>query len=228
MDTPKNIEESLNKGNFIYMLIGLLTLSLIGPLITQWYPDGSRIITQFAFMSVMVIGVWSLNKQRVWFMAGLTLIILSLFFTFINYFINSKSLLLIGLFNTLLFCILSMIVAIRQILFRGSITTNKIVGSICIYLLLGYIWAIIYIFIDVVFPNSFNGIASSSNYNDYWDLIYYSFVTLTTLGYGDVSPAIPIARSFSYLEAICGQFYLAILVASLVGAYLADHSKPDV
>ena len=227
MDTPKNIEESLSKGNFIYMLIGLLTLALIGPLITQWYPDGSRIITHFAFMSVMVIGVWSLNKQRVWFIAGLILIILSLFFTLINYFIDSKPLLLIGLFNTLLFCILSMIVAIRQILFRGSITTNKIVGSICIYLLLGYIWAIIYIFIDVIFPNSFTGIALSSNYNDYWNFIYYSFVTLTTLGYGDVSPAIPIARSFAYLEAVCGQFYLAILVASLVGAHISGQQEEN-
>jgi voltage-gated potassium channel len=53
------------------------------------------------------------------------------------------------------------------------------------------------------------------------DFIYFSFVTITTLGFGDISPTLPVARFLVYLEAIIGQFYLAILVASLVGSRLS-------
>ena len=58
-----------------------------------------------------------------------------------------------------------------------------------------------------------------------WEYIYFSFVTLSTLGYGDISPASEIARSLVYLEAICGQFYIAILVASLVGAHMSEQAE---
>ena len=58
------------------------------------------------------------------------------------------------------------------------------------------------------------------------ELAYYSFVTLTTLGYGDITPATPYARALSNLEAIFGQFYIAILVAALVGIYIANRIDP--
>ena len=57
------------------------------------------------------------------------------------------------------------------------------------------------------------------------ELMYYSFVTLTTLGYGDLTPVKPIARTVGYLEAIVGQFYLAVLVAWLVGMYLSGKNQ---
>jgi hypothetical protein len=55
--------------------------------------------------------------------------------------------------------------------------------------------------------------------------VYYSFVTMTTLGFGDISPLQPLARYLTYLEAVTGQFYIAILVASLIGVRLADRTS---
>ncbi len=110
----------------------------------------------------------------------------------------------------------------RYILFSGSITSNKLVGSICIYMLLGIVWALLYEFLSIIDPGAFNGLSLNSNSRDSWNYIYYSFVTLTTLGYGDISPVNHYARALAYLEAICGQIYIAVLVASLVGAHIAD------
>jgi len=212
----------MQRGNFIYMLIGLLLLVLIGPSISQLYPDSSTIITNLAFLSVMVVGVWSLNINKNWFLAGISLMIIGLVLSTINIFIDSKTLFIINLFNTLLFCILSIIIAMRYILFSGSITSNKLVGSICIYMLLGIVWALLYEFLSIIDPGAFKGLSLNSNSRDSWNYIYYSFVTLTTLGYGDISPVNHYARALAYLEAICGQIYIAVLVASLVGAHIAD------
>ena len=217
----------IQQGNYIYMLIGLLILIIIGPALSQKFESAAQIINQFMFVSVMLIGVWSLNIERILFRIGLGLSIVALILSVFNYFATSKIIFVIGLAVSLLFLLLSVYLAIRHILFSGKITSNKIIGSLCIYLLIGIIWGLIYIFLAILFTEPFNGITQTSEYAQIWEYIYYSFVTLTTLGYGDVSPIIPIARSLAYLEAICGQFYLAILVASLVSAYLADHKKLD-
>ena len=218
---------NIQQGNYIYLLIGLLMLILIGPVLSQKFEAGAQIIIQFMYVLVMVIGVWSIITERIWFRIGLGLAIVALILSIINYFVASKVIFAIGLSVSFLFLLLSICLAIKHILFSGKITSNKIIGSLCIYLLIGIIWGLIYIFIAMLFTDAFSGITQVSEYSQMSEYVYYSFVTLTTLGYGDISPAIPIARTFAFLEAICGQFYLAILVASLVGAYLADHNKSD-
>ena len=99
---------------------------------------------------------------------------------------------------------------------------NKIVGSVTIYLLIGIIWALLYGLVEQVFTGSFSGNLLNVGGSQFWDLIYFSFVTLTTLGYGDILPMNTYARTLAYMEAIAGQFYIAILVASLVGAHLSE------
>ena len=217
----------MQQGNFIYMLVGLLLLVLIGPGISQLFPESSGIITNFAFVSVMVVGVWSLNINKKWFIVASIMMVIGLATSVINYFIDSKIIYLLGLFITLLFCILSILIAMGYILFSGSITANKLIGSICIYMLLGIVWALLYVFLDVIHPGTFKGVSHDFYTRDKWEYIYYSFVTLTTLGYGDISPVNQYARALAYIEAMCGQLYIAVLVASLVGAHIADrqHDK---
>jgi voltage-gated potassium channel len=208
------------KGNYIFMLVGLLVLLLAAPTISAIFPVIASLTSQLAFILVMVIGVWSLNLHHRLFLAGLTLAFIGFILTMIDFYIDSKVIYLISMSCVLIFCFLSIIITMKHILFSGKITTNKILGSVCIYLLIGVIWGLMYIFIAHIEDNAFQGL--SLDKDQVWNYIYYSFVTLTTLGYGDISPTIPIARSLAYLEAICGQFYLAILVASLVGAHLSE------
>jgi len=116
----------------------------------------------------------------------------------------------------------------QQVMFTGQVDTNKIVGAICMYLLLGLLWAFAYLIIEELFEGSFNGLPHQTWQLNLQDMTYYSFVTLTTLGYGDVTPAGALARFFAYMQAIVGIFYTTVLVASLIGIRLAgvDSSKP--
>ena len=119
----------------------------------------------------------------------------------------------------LLFCfyLWAIWLAGRQVLFTGAVDANRIVGAICIYLLMGLIWTLMYLFIAQAMPGAFNGVEQRVWYDNFADVAYYSYVTLTTLGYGDISPVAPIARFLVYMEAVVGVFYMAVLVASLIG-----------
>ncbi len=95
--------------------------------------------------------------------------------------------------------------------------------------LLGTLWAVAYSLVDAVSPGSFTGF--SPHGGQVWDSewLYFSFVTMTTLGYGDMSPVSATARALAYLQAVFGQFYVAILVAGLVSAYISkrQHETDD-
>ncbi|TFG66017.1 MAG: two pore domain potassium channel family protein, partial [Nitrospirales bacterium] len=80
-------------------------------------------------------------------------------------------------------------------------------------------------FISLAIPDSFHGLTSSDIGAQLPELMYYSFVTITTLGYGDIIPVKPLVRTVAYLEAIVGQFYVAVLVAWLVGSYLSEKTQ---
>ena len=111
--------------------------------------------------------------------------------------------------------------AVKQALFAGEITSNSIIGSICIFLLLGLIWTMLYLLVAEFIPDAFAGVEPFNWKQNLPDYIYFSFVTLTTLGFGDMLPISPLARFLVYMEAVTGVFYMAIVVSSLVGAKMA-------
>lgn len=116
-------------------------------------------------------------------------------------------------------------------LFRPQVLSlDSVFGAICGYLLLGMAWAVLYSLLDISWPGSFqfgNQLAEQVQAGDsrIHLFTYYSFITLTTVGYGDVTPLSTPARTCAWLEALTGQFYLAVLVAGLVGALLSRKSE---
>ena len=219
---------SLERANFIYLLVSLLAFLILSPLAQILFPNYASIIINFTFTITIVIGVWSLIDDRKWFLFGLGLAAFSLILALLEFFYASEFIYIASILVLLLFLINSLVLAIKHILFGPKIDMNKIVGSVTIYLLIGIIWALLYGLIDVLIVGSFSGNLLNMGGSRFWDLIYFSFVTLTTLGYGDILPMNTYARTLAYMEAIVGQFYIALLVASLVGAYLSDrHFKKD-
>lgn len=104
-----------------------------------------------------------------------------------------------------------------QVFREGPITTYRIQGSILVYLLIGFTWSVGYQLVHTVVPAAFSFAQGDPGPGHARDpLIYYSFVTLTTVGYGDITPLHPTARSLAMAEALIGQLYPAILIARLV------------
>ena len=87
-----------------------------------------------------------------------------------------------------------------------------------VYLLLGLIWASLYALVLLFEPQALKGIPIENSTVNFAHILYFSYVTLATLGYGDVTPVVPLTWTLAYLEAITGTFYLAIVVASLINA----------
>jgi voltage-gated potassium channel len=122
------------------------------------------------------------------------------------------------------------IVAILQHVFQAvSITRETIAGAICVYLFIGLLWANVYALQDIAQPQSFSNLdISEQQRNPHLraaQFTYFSFVTLSTLGYGDITPKARQAKSLAAMEAILGQLYLAVLIARLVGQQVSPHNE---
>jgi voltage-gated potassium channel Kch len=96
---------------------------------------------------------------------------------------------------------------------------NEIVGTFNVYLIMGYTWSFVYVLLESLSPGSFQ-FAASTNGSLGVRMLYFSFVTLTTIGYGDTVPVSPLAQMLVIVEAIVGQFYVAIVVAYLVSMHI--------
>ena len=107
-------------------------------------------------------------------------------------------------------------VTARAVFGPGRVTYHRVIGAILLYLAVGLVFVALYAFVGVLAPGAFSGFQSLEPGRLLSELIYFSFVTLTTVGYGDIAPLHPVARSLCNLEAIFGQLYPATLLARLV------------
>jgi Ion channel len=111
---------------------------------------------------------------------------------------------------------LSVVVA-RAVFGPGRITYHRVVGAILLYLSIGLVFVALFGFVALSVPNAFTNLATlQGDFAIAGNLIYFSFATLTTTGYGDIAPLHPYARSLANVEAIIGQIYPATLLARLV------------
>lgn len=122
-------------------------------------------------------------------------------------------------------------VTLSSVLRAPHITTDSIFGALATYLLVGISFAMAFVAIEYAVPGSLEGIAHSADIGvdgatgDIAPIVYFSFVTLTTLGYGDITPASTLVRHLALTEAVMGQLYLAVLVARLVGLKISADAK---
>ncbi len=123
--------------------------------------------------------------------------------------------------SSMLFLAFVIGVILQTLIMRPNVTRDSIAGAFCGYVLIGVLFAEAYCLMDVGDPHSFQLATATPSWDEdplrRWLMLeYFSFTTLTTLGFGDVIPMSPAARCLAVWEAVCGQFYLAVLVAGLV------------
>lgn len=198
--------------NFMASIIILLILSAV--------LEGTKygyLIINTASTIVFILGVYAAgrNKRNI-----LILIILGLPWFFSEWIFTQSS---ETIFTSVLFFLFITGTITDHILRSEEVSADTLYGAVCVYLLLGLLWASIYGFLEYVSP----GIIFVTNNTDIVDhltsneIIYYSYTTLTTLGYGDITSLTPEGRIVSVLEAIVGQLFIAFLVARLVAIYTA-------
>jgi hypothetical protein len=142
----------------------------------------------------------------------------------------SAPVLLAGHVCEVLFLLGASALIVKSLFSAGSLTFDSILGAVCGYLFLGLAWAVLYALIEGFRPGSFEVSPKLVTGGEVGRplphvLTYYSFVTLTTVGYGDVSPVSPATRTLAWIEAITGQFYLAVIVAGLVSVLAAKGKR---
>jgi len=124
-----------------------------------------------------------------------------------------------------LFYGICLLVFLHRIFSEKTVTMDSIQGGIAIYFLSGLLWAFFYQMLLLF--NSDAILFSDYVQGGLSDMIYFSFVTMTTLGYGDITPVSRMAKNLALLEAVWGQTYLAVLVARLVGLHLISSGRFD-
>ena len=210
--------------NFSWLLIALLVFLIANPLAEE-LGLSDRLIRGLLFSWLLAIGVWSLRGFGHYFTTGMVLavggILLSILAanTAASDFALSSKLALMG------FLLLAVRCTLSQIVLSNEVSVNRLVGAISLYLLLGVLWAAAYAALELISAGSFEGgvVTGPNGWGSDW--LYFSFVTMTTLGYGDITPISPLARLLAYLQAVFGMFYIAIFVAGLVGAYVSDRTS---
>lgn len=214
--TPRTVTAS---GNFAYLFFGLLLFFLAAPY-SHLLPGVGQYSIVLLFTLFMLIAIWSLSSSHHTYRLGAILALCISSISAINFFIGySNFLMMTGYCLLLTFCCLSCWIAAQNIFVLHQVNFNSLVGAFCVYLLLGLIWAILYALLQLNGWAAFSGNITNQPNRIFSEMLYFSFVTLASLGYGDISPTSSLIRTLAYLEAIIGQFYLAVMVASLVGAF---------
>jgi Ion channel len=113
----------------------------------------------------------------------------------------------------------------RAVFAPGRVSYHRIVGAVLLYLLIALTFVALYLFVGLLIPKAFSGLVFEDDAALASGIIYFSFVTLTTVGYGDILPVHPVARSLCNLESIFGQLYPATLLARLVTLEIEGRRK---
>ncbi len=209
--------------NFIGLLIGQLTLIFISPLMQYFDVSLSKYFLHLAIIGMMLFTVIGNQENRQWFRSILILAALEIVILLLSAIFSEILLVYLAISISLFFLVTSTVVAFNSVFFSRLISFNQLVGASCIYLLLGIIWAILYSNLYFFSPGSFSGLEYERGLH-FSEFMYYSYVTLTTLGFGDITPLSPMAKTLSFTQAITGQLYLTIMVAGLVGKAINHHS----
>ncbi len=216
----------MEKTNFSYLLLALLIFLLGVPLADDISGLSGPFVRLLLISSLLIIGAWSLKGSGRLFSIAIAFVISGVIFNAVSItavspvFLYGSSISLLGFLLIAVWC------ALKQVAIGTEVSTNRLVGAVCVYLLLGVIWAFAYSLLDLIAPGSFQGFSPLDD--PHWDSewLYFSFVTMTTLGYGDILPVSAMARALAYMQSVSGQFYVAVLVAGLVSAYISIRQSP--
>ncbi len=214
----RNLTEHYFRHRYSILFLTLLLTLVAAPVAAEYQLRGDLIeILLLLNLSAAALGADKRRHRN----ALIALILLAVLLRFLGRLLQFESASTIGALLWVALTVTAAVMALRFALRGRSIDMEHMAAALSAYLLAGHFFGVIYKQIAELNAGAFtiSGTASALGQLDLQTSIYFSFVTLATLGYGDITPLSPVARGFAITEAVMGQLYLAVLVARLVSAY---------
>lgn len=250
MDAPAPSEKPVSAVKCLWTWLGSLTSSarylilLVSLETLTWtpmfYTEGSELKGALSWDDLIVVvtllsGVFAISKRKVVAIASLKLAALALGTMWASELYCTRTTCMasdacLALFLGFVACMI-----LHDIWTARMVTADTLVGAVCAYMLIGATWASAYSFVELLVPGSFVltvtgetiSAKPAAHIHNYPLLMYYSFVTLCSLGYGDVVPVKAAARMVATTEAITGHFYMAVFVARMISLHLVHARASD-
>jgi hypothetical protein len=218
-------------GPFAALLATLLAELAVAPFLS---PDVAGIPRfRLAFVATLLAGIYAVARRRAVLAVGLAIALPSLAVELWLQLRPAPPLVVASFLLSTLFLLYLGAVILYRILDEERVTLDTILGGVCVYLLIGVSWASGYSILEYAAPGSFEvdgrPLAAMARPDEFRheELLYFSFVTLTTLGYGDVLARSHPARALAAAGAVTGSLYLAVFIARLVGLHMV-HQRRDL
>ena len=210
------------KDRFLFLIVFLVVLIVLGPFIDGII--GLSLFMNLLFSIIFIATIYAASQKRHHIIIAAILIIPALIAVWTPDIPVHNTLLTIGYICGLVVFAFAVISILNYIFTKETITRQTISAAVVVYLLIALMWTFIYRLIENLYPGSF-AVAHDKLQEAPNIYLYFSLVTITTLGYGDITPTGSQAVSMAVLEAITGQIYLVVVVAWFVGLYVSRKSK---
>ena len=214
--------QKLSQRRFLILLVLILFMIVGTPFLDDFFP--SKVFMDVLLTAIFIAIIFAIRSKPSHLIIASFLALPLVISTWSYYFVEFTHIsLLTRVFGALFFAYT--VINILQIIARSEVVTKEtIFAAIVAYLLIAIMWAFIYIVLDTLVPGSFS-FPEKGTRVETMRFEYFSFVTITTLGYGDVTPLTNKASALVLLEALVGQVYLVVLVAWLVGMHVSRKAK---
>lgn len=207
---------------FLILLILFFVMLAVGPFIRDY--GKLRYIFDLVVSAIFLSAMYAVVEKTRHLIIAACLVAPMLVSVWLKYFIDVRALSIIGEICGILFFAYSIYNIVKYLFKQKEVTKETICAAVVIYMLMAFMWARAYGLLDLIHPGSFS-MPEGHVFGERTVYLYYSFVTITTLGYGDISPLTDKASGLSIIEAVSGQIFLVVLVSWLVGMYVSKRSK---
>ncbi|MHC4126614.1 MAG: potassium channel family protein [Planctomycetota bacterium] len=230
-------EEAPSPYRFSVLLAMLVVLIVGAPILEAVEPGGlprlAESVTAGLFFAMLLSAVNAVSQRGIVIVAALLLVVLLVVLWIVNQFVDSRWIAVVAEADAAILLGFTITVLFGYLFRTDHVTWNTIAASLCIYLLMIVLWAEVYAIVALLDPAAFKlpadyiSVGAYKNFSGQGSAIalYYSLVTMTTLGYGDIVPVSPPARALAGMQAVTGQLYIAVLVARLVGLHIAQSRR---
>ena len=222
---PKNFKNQIQKlrdARFLVLLILILFLLVLTPFLDEFIQ--TRILMDVFLTAIFIFIICTIRLKRSQAIIASVLVLPLIVATWSTYFVEIRTFSLFSRIFGALFFAYAAINILRIVLKSEKVTRETIFAAIVAYLLIALMWAFLYMILERVSPGSFS-FPDWGGRGETMQFEYLSFVTITTLGYGDITPVTDKASALVIIEAVVGQIYLVVLVAWLVGMHVSRRSK---